>query len=335
MIVRTMRSEFPYYGIMMLAGELDTLFLHPMNQSCPTRKYLPNLQASIASDPLIRGDVHAWFGQTDLRWVLLNNYLLGKEQLDRLVDKSQSQVINTDQNLKLEFTRRCGSSAITSPETLAMKALPKAAEPNSSTLGHATSRCHEFAQRHRGLLRQARQQLAETGVEPGVRDVATRIGLPGSACNRRSTGTRWPRLWSRRIRTHRSAFKRETDGRREDRSRSRSCNNSSSSIRRMPNHWRCWASTWAAADITKRSSTTSRHSSCAQTCPTARATICGRTISPGPLPPAPTPRLRNGAEAVRWARCPGGGRPERLAGARYAGGRPGRIGQVFRGDRGF
>jgi predicted membrane-bound spermidine synthase/tetratricopeptide (TPR) repeat protein len=129
LIVRTMQSEFPYYGILSLAAEGDTLLLASNEPLLPNPQRIAKLQTVVDANPQIRADLHAWFGQTELRWLLLNHYLLGKEQLDRIVDKSPSQVLNTDQNLRLEFNAPLRIFGKNDPETLAMKALPKAGEP--------------------------------------------------------------------------------------------------------------------------------------------------------------------------------------------------------------
>lgn len=134
MIVRSMRSEFRYYGILSLAVEGDTLLLASNEPLVPNLQEISKLQAVVDANPQIRSDLQAWFGQTDLRWLLLNHFLLDKEQLDRIVDKSPAQVLNTDQNLRLEFNAPLRIFGTPDPATLAMKALPQAAEPGRARL---------------------------------------------------------------------------------------------------------------------------------------------------------------------------------------------------------
>lgn len=103
MIVRTMRSEFPYYGVVELSGGADTLLLASTKPLVPNLKALAALQEIVDATPTIKTDVEAWFGSTDLRWVILSCYGLGKEQLDQMVDNDPSLAINSDLNLQLEF----------------------------------------------------------------------------------------------------------------------------------------------------------------------------------------------------------------------------------------
>ncbi|MEX0676821.1 MAG: tetratricopeptide repeat protein [Pirellulales bacterium] len=103
MIVRTMRSEFPYCGLVELSGGVDTLLLASTRPLAPDPKRLAALEEIIEATPTMKADFEAWFGGTDLRWVLLSNYVLGSEPLDRLVGSSRSRALNTDLHLRLEF----------------------------------------------------------------------------------------------------------------------------------------------------------------------------------------------------------------------------------------
>jgi spermidine synthase len=103
MIVRTMRSEFSYYGVIELSSGSDTLLLASNKPLVPNLERLARLQKVVDATPTIKTDFESWFGSADLRWALLSSYMLGKEQLDQLVDKDRSTVLNTDLNLQLEF----------------------------------------------------------------------------------------------------------------------------------------------------------------------------------------------------------------------------------------
>jgi spermidine synthase len=103
MIVRTMRTEFPYYGVIELSAGADTLLLASTRPLVPDLAALARLQKVVDATPTIHADFESWFGSTDLRWTILSCYMLGKEQLDQLVDGDEATTINTDLNLLLEF----------------------------------------------------------------------------------------------------------------------------------------------------------------------------------------------------------------------------------------
>jgi predicted membrane-bound spermidine synthase/tetratricopeptide (TPR) repeat protein len=103
MIVRTMKSEFPYYGVIELAGDGDTMLVASTRPLMPTADSLAALQKTVDEAPAIKADLESWFGGSDLRWLLLSNYVLDKQQLDDLLASDPSQEINTDLRLPLEF----------------------------------------------------------------------------------------------------------------------------------------------------------------------------------------------------------------------------------------
>jgi spermidine synthase len=103
MIVRTMRSEFPYCGIVELVGGTDTLLLASMKPLLPDPKQLAELQKVVEASPMMKADFENWFGSTDLRLVVLSSYTLGTEQLDGLLARDHSRALNTDLHLQLEF----------------------------------------------------------------------------------------------------------------------------------------------------------------------------------------------------------------------------------------
>jgi spermidine synthase len=128
MVVRTMRSEFPNFAIMTLPVEGDTLLIGSGEPLVPNAQAIAKLQRVVNESPQIRGELQAWFGQTDLRWILIGHYLLGTEDLDQLVNKTRSDVINTDYNLRLEFSAPLRLFRDGDLSAMAMKALPKEAE---------------------------------------------------------------------------------------------------------------------------------------------------------------------------------------------------------------
>ncbi len=133
LIVRTMRSEFPHYGVITLSGGSDTLLLASSKPLMPEPDKLAALQEQVDRDPLVKADLDAWFGQSDLRWLLLRHYMAGKEQLDRAVASVPSKAINTDVNLRLEFDAPLQLYKPADPAQQAMTALPKAIEKDRAT----------------------------------------------------------------------------------------------------------------------------------------------------------------------------------------------------------
>ncbi len=103
MIVRTLRSEFPHYGVIVLANGLDTVLLASNRPLLPRPDELAALQKTVDGVPEIQADLKKWFHTTDVRRMLVQNYQLGEEQLKRLVDRDGSQALNTDLHLRLEF----------------------------------------------------------------------------------------------------------------------------------------------------------------------------------------------------------------------------------------
>ncbi len=103
MIVRTLRSEFPHYGVVTLLGGVDTVLLASNKPLIPTATDIAALQTIVNGTPAISADFNTWLGGSELPWVLLQNYQLGEDQLNRLVDSDPSGAINSDLQLQLEF----------------------------------------------------------------------------------------------------------------------------------------------------------------------------------------------------------------------------------------
>lgn len=103
MIVRTLRSEFPHFGVIVLAGGADTLILASERPLVPAPEALAALQRVVDGTPAMQADLAQWFGGRDLRRLLLAHYLLGEEQLGGLLAQDDSDALNTDLHLHLEF----------------------------------------------------------------------------------------------------------------------------------------------------------------------------------------------------------------------------------------
>ncbi len=103
MIVRTLRSEFPHFGVVLCANGLDTVLLASNRPLRPRPEQLAALQKVVDASPEILGDFKRWFGKTDVRKLLVENYQLGEEQFDKLLARDSSRELNTDLHLRLEF----------------------------------------------------------------------------------------------------------------------------------------------------------------------------------------------------------------------------------------
>lgn len=128
LIVRTLSSEFPYYGVMTLSGGADTLLMASKQPLLPNLEKLAELQQEVDRSPRIKADLDAWMGHSDLRWILLRHYMAGKDQLDKMLANHPSQTINTDVNLRLEFDAPLQVYRPIEADRLAQTALPKAVE---------------------------------------------------------------------------------------------------------------------------------------------------------------------------------------------------------------
>jgi len=103
MIVRTLRTEFPHFGVILFGDGYDTLLMASSQPLMPEVEELMAWQKIVDKEPSIQADLDQWFGTTDVRHVLVENYQLGENQLNRLVDHDRSDALNTDLNMNLEF----------------------------------------------------------------------------------------------------------------------------------------------------------------------------------------------------------------------------------------
>jgi spermidine synthase len=103
MIVRTMRTVFPHCGLITLTSGADTILLASDRPLVPDTAQLDSLQKLIDTSADISFDWQQWFNTSDVRTLLLARYTIDQEMLDQLVKQDNSQKVNTDLNLALEF----------------------------------------------------------------------------------------------------------------------------------------------------------------------------------------------------------------------------------------
>lgn len=130
MIVRTMQSEFPHFGVILLANGLDTMLLASNRPLVPKAEDLARVQKVADASPVILTDLRRYFGTTDMRALLARYYQLGEEQVRTLVAKDPSQLLNTDLHLRLEFDAPLHLFRKLGPRESATLALQNAVNPS-------------------------------------------------------------------------------------------------------------------------------------------------------------------------------------------------------------
>ena len=103
LIVRTLRTVFPHYGLISLAEGQDTILLASTAPLAPDSTSMAELAAVITDSPAIRRDLTAHFGTDDMRQILLTSHVLDEQGLDRLIAADRAATLNTDANVRLEF----------------------------------------------------------------------------------------------------------------------------------------------------------------------------------------------------------------------------------------
>jgi predicted membrane-bound spermidine synthase len=103
MIVRTLKTVFPHYGLISLGEGQDTILLASTAPLAPDPAALDRLAAVIAGTPAIQADLETYFGTDDLRELLLLHHVLDESGLDRLIAGDAATTVNTDANVRLEF----------------------------------------------------------------------------------------------------------------------------------------------------------------------------------------------------------------------------------------
>lgn len=129
MIVRTLRTEFPHYGVVIFSDGSDTVLLASTRPLLPDPVGLAALQRVVDRSPGITADLETWFGGTRLGDLLVSHYLVGEQELNRLVDADGSTAINTDLHLRLEFDAPLHLFRKVAPEEDAAGALLSGVEP--------------------------------------------------------------------------------------------------------------------------------------------------------------------------------------------------------------
>lgn len=130
LILRTLRSEFPHCGVVVLTQGSDTVVLASERPLLPEPATLDTLQRIVNAAPAIASDLRTWFGSNDVRRLLVRHYLLGEEQLDGLLRAEGGRTLNTDLHLRLEFDTPLHLFRALPPAELATVALLRAVEPS-------------------------------------------------------------------------------------------------------------------------------------------------------------------------------------------------------------
>jgi spermidine synthase/Tfp pilus assembly protein PilF len=104
LIVRTLRSVFPHCGLVALAGGVDTILLASDRPLIFDREAQQQFAARLARAPSVESDLRQFFGAGDFRSVLLRHFVADETGLDSFLQAAGSGPVNTDLNLRLEFT---------------------------------------------------------------------------------------------------------------------------------------------------------------------------------------------------------------------------------------
>jgi len=102
LIVNTIQSVFPHSALIRLAPG-DTMLLASMEPIVPDRATIDYAQELIDSTPVARDELANRFHSSDVRTLLLEQILLDRSGLERVVLEAGQSEVNTDQNLRLEF----------------------------------------------------------------------------------------------------------------------------------------------------------------------------------------------------------------------------------------
>jgi spermidine synthase len=103
MIVRTMRAVFPHCGLFVLPGGSDTVLLGSDRPLLPDAARLDHMQKLVDTLPDVQQDWRTFFHTDDVRTLLLTRYTVDQEMLESLLAKDSAQQLNTDRNMLLEF----------------------------------------------------------------------------------------------------------------------------------------------------------------------------------------------------------------------------------------
>jgi tetratricopeptide (TPR) repeat protein len=124
-----MHSEFPHFGIILLANGLDTVLLASNRPLLPTADNIAAVQKMVDADPEIATDLQRYLGAKDLRALLARYYQLGEDQIKPLLKDDPSQLLNTDLHLRLEFDAPLHLFRKLKQQESATAALLKAVDP--------------------------------------------------------------------------------------------------------------------------------------------------------------------------------------------------------------
>ena len=102
LIINTIQSVFPHSALIRLAPG-DTMLLASMEPIVPDRATIDYAQELIDSTPVARDELAKRFHSSDVRTLLLEQVLLDRLGLERIVLEAGQSEVNTDQNLRLEF----------------------------------------------------------------------------------------------------------------------------------------------------------------------------------------------------------------------------------------
>lgn len=103
LIARTLLDVFPY-GALLRISTKDTLFLASERPLLPNADDLRAAQALLDESPVVSRDLRAIFKTDDVATLLLRCFMMPVESIRRILQSETARTLNTDMNMRLEFT---------------------------------------------------------------------------------------------------------------------------------------------------------------------------------------------------------------------------------------
>ncbi len=102
MVIRTVHEVFPHVALVRFTRG-DSLIVASQEPLLPDAEDVRRAEELVAGNPVIRDDLARFMGSADVRALLFKYLVLGREELEGLLESIPGDEIQTDSNLHLEF----------------------------------------------------------------------------------------------------------------------------------------------------------------------------------------------------------------------------------------